>query len=77
MCRYSYGNGRCANIDVDVNFCVGEKNCNLSDILRSRAFRGQPQDNIWRPIPSNVWSDKMLLGSKKTKANYKIGTEFK
>ena len=55
MCRYSYGNGRCANMDVDTYFCLGERSCNISDILKSQVLRVEPNDNLWQAVPSKVW----------------------
>jgi hypothetical protein len=56
MCRYSYGNGRCANIDVNNYFCIGERSCNISDILKSKVLRKEPENNAWQAVPSNVWN---------------------
>ncbi len=55
MCRYSYSNGKCANIDVEVNFCVGEKNCNITDILQIRSDKESSINVAWQPLPSKIW----------------------
>lgn len=54
MCKYNYSGIRCANIDIEDRFCIGEGNCNLSDIMR---FNGQDEmamDNVWYAIPRKV-----------------------
>jgi hypothetical protein len=55
MCRYNYGNGRCANIDVEAYFCIGDKSCSISDILRTQSLRDDPKENSWQAVPSKVW----------------------
>jgi hypothetical protein len=55
MCRYSYGNGKCANIDVDAYFCLGERECSISDILEHRTQREDPKNNEWQAVPAKVW----------------------
>lgn len=56
MCRYNYSNGRCANIDIDAYFCIGERNCSISEFLKSEDFEGNSMENFWRPLPSKIWS---------------------
>jgi hypothetical protein len=56
MCRYSYTNGRCANIDVEAFFCVGERSCSISDILKIRVLREEPESGGWQAVPPKVWS---------------------
>jgi DNA-dependent RNA polymerase auxiliary subunit epsilon len=51
MCRYSYSNGKCANMDIDLNFCVGERNCNLTDILRNRVQQESFDTAFLQPLP--------------------------
>lgn len=55
MCKYSYSNGRCGNIDIDSSFCIGEKKCSLSNILRAISFNEHRGDNDWLAIPLKVW----------------------
>jgi len=55
MCKYSYSNGRCANIDIDSSFCIGEEKCSLSNILKAMNFNEPLEDNDWLAIPLKVW----------------------
>jgi hypothetical protein len=54
MCKYSFGNGRCASIDVHFNSCIGEGNCLVSDILKNRNIRDDLKADEWQIISSKV-----------------------
>ena len=56
MCRYNYSNGKCANIDVDASFCVGESNCSLLNFLGTRSLIELPERNSWQEIPLGIWA---------------------
>lgn len=56
MCRFNYGNGRCASIDVKGYFCVGERSCLITDILKSQVLREEPAQNSWQAVPPKVWT---------------------
>jgi hypothetical protein len=56
MCKYSYSNGKCANIDIHAHFCIGEKNCSLSDILRNRYYKEHSEDGPWQFVPLKIWN---------------------
>jgi hypothetical protein len=56
MCKYSYGNGRCGNIDIEDRFCIGEKSCSVSNILRSKTSREEPENGMWQAVPSKIWN---------------------
>ena len=55
MCRYSYSNGKCANIDVIALFCIGDKNCSLSNFLHDTGPAALTEDETWKNIPSRIW----------------------
>ncbi len=55
MCKYSFGNGRCASIDVHFNFCIGEGNCFVSDILKNRIEEKDSKVEDWQLISSKLW----------------------
>jgi hypothetical protein len=55
MCKYSFGNGRCASIDVNFNFCIGEGNCFVSDILKNRNIKDDLKADDWQLISSKLW----------------------
>ena len=54
MCKYNYSGIRCANIDVKDNFCIGEGNCSLSNIMRPNAQEEPLEENVWYAIPKKV-----------------------
>jgi len=54
MCKYNYSGIRCANIDIQDKFCIGEKNCSLSDIMRFEGEEDMSQDNVWYAIPKRI-----------------------
>jgi hypothetical protein len=56
MCKYSFGNGRCASMDIHFNFCIGEKNCYVSDILKNRIVESEPEPDDWQFISSKLWN---------------------
>ena len=56
MCKYNYSEGKCANVDVHTYFCVGERNCSISEILRSRNVREHSENNFWQPLSTKVWN---------------------
>jgi hypothetical protein len=63
MCKYNYSNDRCANIYVDDFFCVGERNCSISDILRIRndkenASIDQDLNDLLEIFPVRSWNLK-------------------
>ncbi|MEE9152017.1 MAG: hypothetical protein V3U20_09330 [Thermoplasmata archaeon] len=56
MCKYSYSNGKCANIDIDTYLCVGERNCNISDILNNRNIKERSEGGSWLLLPPKIWN---------------------
>jgi hypothetical protein len=54
MCKYNYAGIRCANIDIEDRFCVGERNCNLSDIMDIHSHEAMPRDRVWQAIPRRI-----------------------
>jgi len=54
MCKYNYSGIRCANMDIEDCFCVGERNCNLSDIMDIHRYEESPQNRVWQAIPRRI-----------------------
>jgi hypothetical protein len=54
MCKYNYSGIRCANMDIEDNFCIGERNCNLSDIMEIHSHEDMPRDDVWFAIPMKI-----------------------
>lgn len=54
MCKYNYSGYKCANMDIDAFFCLGEDNCSLSDIMRLRDFNNVPENGAWDTIPFKI-----------------------
>lgn len=64
MCRYNYGNGKCANIDVDAFFCVGDRECSITDIMKMRNIREVGDNESWHAFHSKIWAFGKEDGSK-------------
>jgi hypothetical protein len=41
-------------MDIEDKFCIGEGNCNLSDIMRLKSHEEMSGDNIWQAIPRRI-----------------------
>jgi hypothetical protein len=54
MCKYNYSGIRCANIDVKDNFCIGEGNCSLCNIMGINDQKEPLEESVWYAIPKNV-----------------------
>lgn len=54
MCKYNYSGYKCANIDIDTFFCLGENNCTLTDIMKLKDFRNEPARGPWEAIPFKI-----------------------
>jgi hypothetical protein len=65
MCKYSFGNGRCASIDVHFNFCIGEGKCFVSDILKNRTVEDDPKADDWQLISSKLWHIGNIIDESK------------
>lgn len=70
MCKYSYSNGRCANIDIDDFFCVGESNCSISIIMRNQNDRENVPiekdiNDLLELFPVKTWTLKSSNKKKK------------